>query len=111
MQGIASCLGGKVVRAKNPMHGKHSTITHDEQGVFAGLSQYLEVMRYHSLIVERKSLPESFAITATAKDTKEIMGIRHKTFPLEGIQFHPESFGTEAGKYMLKNFLFQHYEQ
>jgi anthranilate synthase component II len=103
MQGIAHYFGGKVVRAKKPMHGKTSIITHDEKGIFAGLPQDLEVMRYHSLIVEKKSLPECLTITATTGD--EIMGIRHRAYPIEGIQFHPESFATEAGKKMIENFL------
>lgn len=106
MQGIASCFGGRIIRAQKPMHGKISSISHDEKGIFAGLPQDLEVMRYHSLIVAKDSLPKSLEITATAKDTGEIMGIRHKELPIEGIQFHPESFATEAGKRMLENFLF-----
>ena len=104
MQGIASYFGGDIVRAKKPMHGKTSTIHHDAKGVFAGLPQELEVMRYHSLIVSKNNLPECFVITATTED--EIMGLRHTTYPIEGIQFHPESFATEAGKKMLENFLF-----
>jgi anthranilate synthase component 2 len=107
MQGIAHCFGGKVIRAKLPMHGKTSTISHDGKGVFEGLPQDLEVMRYHSLIAEKDSLPDSLKITATANDTGEIMGLRHKEYPIEGIQFHPESFATEAGKRMLENFLEQ----
>jgi anthranilate synthase component 2 len=111
MQGIAYCFGGKVIQAQKPMHGKKSIISHDGKGVFATLPQELEVMRYHSLIVSNKNLPEVFEISAVSKDTKEIMGIRHKTFPIEGIQFHPESFATEAGKQMLENFLFKNYEK
>ena len=110
MQGIASVFGGKIVRAKKPKHGKTSLIRHDERGVFASLPQQLEVMRYHSLIADRKSLPSALVVTATSQDTREIMGIRHTKFPIEGIQFHPESFGTEAGKRMLENFLFHNYE-
>lgn len=106
MQGIASCFGGDITRAQHPMHGKTSSISHNEKGVFASLPQELEVMRYHSLIVSRSKLPNCLEITARAKDSNEIMGIRHKTYPIEGVQFHPESFATEAGKYMLKNFLF-----
>lgn len=109
MQGIAHYFGGKVIHAKLPMHGKTSEITHDAKGMFTDLPQNLEVMRYHSLIAEKKSLPKSLVITATAKDTGEIMGLRHKEFPIEGIQFHPESYATEAGKRMLENFLFQKY--
>ena len=105
MQGIAHYFGGKVVRAKQPMHGKTSTITHDELGVFKGLPQNLEVMRYHSLIAEKETLPKMLEITAETDG--EIMGLRHKTYPIEGIQFHPESFATEGGKEILTNFLFQ----
>lgn len=107
MQGMAYCFGGRVIRAKQPMHGKTSYIKHDEKGVFQGLPQNLEVMRYHSLVAERQTLPNCLKITAISVDTKEIMGLRHKTYPIEGIQFHPESFATEGGKEMLANFLFQ----
>jgi anthranilate synthase component 2 len=107
MQGMAHVYGGKVVRAALPMHGKTSPIEHDGKGVFAGLPQGIEVMRYHSLIAEEQSLPASLEITAktSGPGAKEIMGLRHKTLPVEGIQFHPESFATEGGKIMLKNFL------
>lgn len=107
MQGMAHYFGGKVVKAKLPKHGKTSTISHDGKGVFAGLPQNIEVMRYHSLTVDTNQVPESMEITATAQDGGEIMGLRHKAFPIEGIQFHPESFATEAGKKMLENFLFR----
>lgn len=106
MQGIAYCFGGKVVRAKKPMHGKTSLIKHDGKGIFAGLPQNLEVMRYHSLIADKKTLPECLEVSAVSQDSDEIMGFRHKNYPIEGIQFHPESFGTEGGKKMLENFLF-----
>ncbi|HRP68265.1 MAG TPA: aminodeoxychorismate/anthranilate synthase component II [Turneriella sp.] len=106
MQGMAHIFGGKVVKAHQPMHGKTSPIKHDAKGVFAGLPQGIEVMRYHSLIAEEASLPPSLEITArTADGSHEIMGLRHKTLPIEGIQFHPESFATEGGKVMLRNFL------
>ncbi len=105
MQGMAHYFGGRVVRAEVPMHGKTSTITHNEKGVFLGLPQHLEVMRYHSLVAEEKSLPPSLLITARSSDTNEIMGLRHIEYPIEGIQFHPESFATEGGKQMLTNFL------
>ncbi|GAB4445738.1 MAG: aminodeoxychorismate/anthranilate synthase component II [Turneriella sp.] len=107
MQGIAHVYGGKVVRAALPMHGKTSPIEHDGKGVFAGLPQGIEVMRYHSLIAEEQSLPSDLEITAktTGPGAKEIMGLRHKTLQVEGIQFHPESFATEGGKVMLRNFL------
>ena len=105
MQGIAHYFGGAVVRAKEPKHGKTSSITHDGKGVFKGLPQKLEVMRYHSLVAEEKSLPKSLIVTARADDSGEIMGLRHVAYPIEGIQFHPESFATQAGKEMLRNFL------
>lgn len=106
MQGIAHYFGGKVVRAARPMHGKTSRITHDSRGVFLGLPQDLEVMRYHSLIADKSSLPGVLEVTAVSQDGDEIMGLRHKQYPVEGIQFHPESFATEGGKKMLENFLF-----
>lgn len=106
MQGIASCFGGKVIRAARPMHGKTSLIEHDCLGVFRNVPQKLEVMRYHSLIADKATLPDCLKISALSLDTKEIMGLRHKTYPIEGIQFHPESFATEGGKTMLRNFLF-----
>jgi anthranilate synthase component II len=105
MQGMAHVFGGRVVKAKLPMHGKTSVIDHDAKGVFAGLPQNIEVMRYHSLVAEEASLPAILEITARTKDDNEIMGLRHKTLPIEGIQFHPESFATEGGKVMLRNFL------
>lgn len=107
MQGMAHYFGGKVIRAKQPMHGKTSIIEHDGQGVFTGLPQNLEVMRYHSLVADKQTLPQCLKITAKSCDSKEIMGLRHKKYPIEGIQFHPESFATEGGKEMLTNFLFQ----
>jgi anthranilate synthase/aminodeoxychorismate synthase-like glutamine amidotransferase len=111
MQGMAHVYGGRVVRARAPMHGKTSLVRHDALGVFAGLPDPLQVMRYHSLIVERESLPAEFIITAetlpVADEPPEIMGIRHRRYPMEGIQFHPESFATEAGLQMIDSFLFR----
>lgn len=107
MQGMAYHFGGNVIRAQKPMHGKTSIIEHDGKGVFQGLPQKLEVMRYHSLVAEKETLPECLLITATSPDTGEIMGLRHKSYPIEGIQFHPESFATEGGKQLLANFLRQ----
>jgi anthranilate synthase/aminodeoxychorismate synthase-like glutamine amidotransferase len=104
MQGIAHYFGGRVVRAKLPMHGKISTITHDGKGVFKGLPQDLEVMRYHSLVAEKESLPKCLKVTASTQDG-EVMGLRHTKFPIEGIQFHPESFATEGGKQLIENFI------
>ncbi len=110
MQGMAHYNGGSVVRARLPMHGKVSEISHDGNGVFAGIPQKVQVMRYHSLVVDPESLPASLEVTSwvTLEDGSiEIMGLRHKNKPfLEGIQFHPESFATEDGMGMLRNFLF-----
>jgi len=105
MQGIGHYFGGNVIKAKNPMHGKTSSISHDGKGVFTGLPQHIEVMRYHSLVVESATLPSCLEITATSNDTHEIMGLRHKKYPIEGIQFHPESIFTDGGKRLLRNFL------
>ena len=105
MQGIGHYFGGKIVKATTPMHGKTSCIFHDEKGVFKGLSQRLEVMRYHSLVVDLKTIPSCLEITATSQVTDEIMGLRHKSYPIEGVQFHPESIFTESGKQLLRNFL------
>jgi anthranilate synthase component 2 len=105
MQGIAHYFGGRVVRAKEPKHGKTSTITHDGKEVFFGLPQRLEVMRYHSLVVEATTLPKCLVVTAQAQDSGEVMGLRHVEYPIEGIQFHPESFATQGGKEILENFL------
>ncbi|MEI6728338.1 MAG: aminodeoxychorismate/anthranilate synthase component II [bacterium] len=107
MQGICHYFGGQVVRAKLPMHGKTSKIQHDGKGVFANLPQNLEVMRYHSLVANPDNLPDTLKISAWVESDfgKEIMGLRHKQYPIEGIQFHPESFATEGGMEMLRNFL------
>lgn len=104
MQGIACCFGGNIVRAREPRHGKTSVVLHDQKGIFAGLPQELEVMRYHSLAVDEKSLPSCLEVTARTGDN-EIMGLRHKIYPIEGVQFHPESFATEGGRQMVSNFL------
>lgn len=106
MQGMAHYYGGKVVRAQEPMHGKTSAVTHDEKGIFAGLPQEVNVMRYHSLVAEESSLPACLEVSARVKGTGEIMGLRHKSLPVEGVQFHPESFATEGGKKMIENMLF-----
>jgi anthranilate synthase component II len=103
-QSIGAALGGKIIRAQRLMHGKTSVITTDERGVFAGLPHEFTVIRYHSLAIERESLPAELAVTATSEDG-EIMGVRHKELPIEGVQFHPESILTEHGHAMLKNFL------
>jgi anthranilate synthase component 2 len=104
-QAIGAALGGKVVRAGVPMHGKTSTIAHDGRGVYEGLPAQFTVVRYHSLVVERDSLPDELEVTATAVGDGEIMGLRHRTLPIEGLQFHPESILSEHGHALLKNFL------
>lgn len=105
MQGIGHYYGGKVSRASKVMHGKTSVISHNGKGLFKGLPQDLEVMRYHSLIVEKEGLPSDLEILATSDDG-EIMGLSHKKYPISGVQFHPESFATEGGKQIIRNFLF-----
>ena len=106
-QAMAQVYGGRVVRAKELMHGKTSLVTHENQGVFSGLPQPLTATRYHSLIAERETLPECLEITAWLEDGT-IMGIRHREFAhLQGVQFHPESVLTEAGHKLLANFLKQ----
>ena len=103
-QAIGAVFGGKVVRAKVLMHVKTSMIYHGEETIYRGVSNPFEATRYHSLLIEEKSMPSCLKITSKAKDGT-IMGIRHKEYPLEGIQFHPESVLTEAGKKVLSNFL------
>ena len=105
-QSIGQAFGGKVIRAPQIMHGKISQIHHNGQGVFAGLPEPFEATRYHSLIVERATLPESLEVTAWTEDEFNlIMGLRHREYPIQGVQFHPESILTHAGKQLLKNFL------
>ena len=103
-QSIAQAFGGKIVHAKRLMHGKTSRIRHDGRGVFAGLPQDFAAMRYHSLAVDRETLPECFEISAEADDG-EIMGLRHKTLPIESVQYHPESIGTPDGMRQMRNFI------
>ena len=103
-QSIAQVFGGRVIRAERLMHGKTSPIRHDGRTIYAGLSNPFTATRYHSLIVERSTLPDCFEISAET-DEGEIMGIRHKTMPIEGVQFHPESIMTDEGKRLLANFL------
>ena len=103
-QSIAQAFGGKIVSAKTLMHGKTSALKHDGKGLFKGFPQGMLAMRYHSLAVDRATLPDCFAITAEAEDG-EIMGLRHKTLPIESLQYHPESIGTPNGINQLKNFL------
>ena len=104
-QCIGQVFGGKVIQAKKIMHGKTSQIKHDGKGVFAKLPADLKVVRYHSLSLEEASLPDCFEITARTADDGEIMGIRHKEYLIEGIQYHPESVLTSTGKRQLANFL------
>jgi len=103
-QAIGAALGGKIIRAKTLMHGKTSEVEHTGQGVFKGLPSPMTVTRYHSLAIERDTLPAELMITAWTRDG-EIMGIQHKTYALHGVQFHPESILSEHGHAMLKNFL------
>jgi len=103
-QSIGQAFGGKIVHAKQLMHGKTSEIHHKNIGVFAGLPDPFTATRYHSLVIERESLPACLEITAWTDDG-EIMGVRHKTLAVEGVQFHPESILTEHGHAMLENFL------
>jgi anthranilate synthase/aminodeoxychorismate synthase-like glutamine amidotransferase len=103
-QSLVEVFGGKVVRADRLMHGKTSPVTHDGRGVFRGLSQPFQAGRYHSLIAEAHSLPETLEITARTAEG-EIMGVRHKSLPIEGVQFHPESVLTPEGPVLIGNFL------
>ena len=103
-QSIAQAFGGRIVGAKRLMHGKTSQLKHDGRGLFRGFPQGMEVMRYHSLAVERATLPDCFEVTAESEDG-EIMGMRHRTLPIESIQYHPESIGTPDGINQLGNFL------
>jgi anthranilate synthase/aminodeoxychorismate synthase-like glutamine amidotransferase len=107
-QAIGEAFGGKVVRAKNLMHGKTSRVEHDGKTIFQGLSSPMTATRYHSLIVAEDSLPADFEVSAHTVErdgTRVIMGLRHRKFPLEGVQFHPESVLTEEGKKLVENFL------
>lgn len=103
-QAIGEVFGGRVIRADKLMHGKTSFVYHNDNPIFKGLSNPFEATRYHSLIVEKKSLPDSLQVIAWTKD-KEIMGLAHKEFPIWGVQFHPESILTKEGKKLLKNFI------
>ncbi|WP_088281480.1 aminodeoxychorismate/anthranilate synthase component II [Ideonella sp. A 288] len=108
-QSIGAALGGRIVRAQRQMHGKSSTLTTDQQGVYLGLPREFSVVRYHSLVIDRATCPASLVVTSTSEDG-EIMGVRHRELagtatPLEGVQFHPESILSEHGHAMLRNFL------
>lgn len=110
-QSIAQAFGGNIIRAKKVMHGKTSPVYHHDIGCFKDLVNPVQTTRYHSLVIEHSSLPECLEVTAWTNDEKgnldEIMGVRHKTLPIEGVQFHPESILTDSGHAMLKNFLEQ----
>ena len=103
-QCIAHAYGASIVRAKRPMHGKTSEVRHDGSGLYEGLPNPFPAMRYHSLVVDESTLSAEFAVTARSEDG-EIMGLRHRTWPLEGVQFHPESYRTGVGLELLRNFL------
>jgi anthranilate synthase/aminodeoxychorismate synthase-like glutamine amidotransferase len=103
-QCIGAAFGGRVVRASRLMHGKASPVIHDGRTIFTGLSNPFEAMRYHSLLVEIESLPKCLEVSARTAEG-EIMGLRHRDLPIEGVQFHPESIGTSQGKQLLNNFL------
>jgi anthranilate synthase component II len=103
-QSIGAAFGGNIIRAKRVMHGKTSVITHNRQDCFANIPTSYTVVRYHSLVIDRASLPKELSITAESDDG-EIMGVRHKTLPVWGVQFHPESIITEYGHDLLRNFL------
>ena len=102
-QAIGQAFGAKVVRGE-PVHGKTTKIVHDEEGVYRGLDQGFEATRYHSLVIEPESVPETLVVTSRAEDGT-IMGVRHRELPVEGVQFHPESILTRSGRALLKNFL------
>jgi len=104
-QAVGAVFGGDVVRAGLPMHGKTSTIEHDGRGVFAGIGGPFEASRYHSLVVAAEGLPADLEVTARTREDGHIMGLRHKTWPVHGVQFHPESILTGEGKTILRNFL------
>ena len=104
-QAIGAAYGGSVVRAAVPMHGKTSTIEHDGRGVFAGITEPFVASRYHSLIVSDQGLPPELEVTARTKEDGTIMGLRHRTLPVHGVQFHPESILTGEGRRILRNFI------
>jgi len=104
-QAIVQAFGGEIIRASKIMHGKTSRIQSDGQGLFQGIEGPFEAMRYHSLVARKETLPGELIVTAESQDDHEIMGIRHREFPIEGIQFHPESIMTIIGKRLLRNFL------
>jgi len=104
-QGIISTFGGRIIHAKRLMHGKTSMIKHDGKGIFKGVDNPIEATRYHSLVGNRRTMPPCLEITAESVDDGEIMGVRHVEYPIEGVQFHPESILTTDGKRIIKNLL------
>jgi anthranilate synthase component II len=104
-QAIGAVFGGEVVRAGVPMHGKTSTIEHDGQGLFSGIAGPFVASRYHSLVVAEDGLPSALEISARTREDSQIMGLRHRSWPVHGVQFHPESILTGEGKHILRNFL------
>jgi para-aminobenzoate synthetase component 2 len=104
-QAIGQVGGGTVDRAEKIMHGKASLVRHDGQGLFKNMPNPFRAVRYHSLVVTKDTVPEGFIVTATAEDDGEVMGLRHSTLPIEGVQFHPESVLTEEGMQIIRNFL------
>jgi anthranilate synthase/aminodeoxychorismate synthase-like glutamine amidotransferase len=103
-QSIGYAYGGDIIRAKKLMHGKTSQISHDEKGVFKGMPNPFKATRYHSLAIKKETLPDCLVVTAESEEG-EIMGVRHKSLPVEGVQFHPESILTESGRTLLRNFI------
>ncbi|MTI09099.1 anthranilate synthase component II [Curvivirga aplysinae] len=104
LQSIGQAFGGKIIRLSPPMHGKVSTVTHDNRGVFKGLNSKVPCTRYHSLVVEKESLPDCLEVTAETEDGV-IMGLQHRDYELHGVQFHPESIASEGGHTILQNFI------
>ena len=104
-QAIGAVFGGRVVRASVPMHGKTSTIEHNSRGVFSGIAEPFAASRYHSLVVSDEGLPDDLEVTARTREDRVIMGLRHRTWPVHGVQFHPESILTGEGLRLLRNFL------
>ncbi|WP_053363804.1 aminodeoxychorismate/anthranilate synthase component II [Bacillus sp. FJAT-27251] len=106
-QAIGYAFGGKITKAERVMHGKISGLNHSGTSIFAGMPRKMDVMRYHSLVIEKNTVPEQFDVLATSAEDGEIMAIKHKEFPLYGLQFHPESIASREGKQLLNNFLIQ----
>ena len=104
-QAIGAAFGGRIVRAPRPVHGKTSLVEHDGKGLFAGLRGPVTVGRYHSLVVSEEGWPAALDVTARSADDKVVMGLRHREWPVHGVQFHPESVLTEEGRHLLRNFL------